>query len=68
MRKNSDEENTPHTDFQIKENKNLLLHSVIKWYFLKQKTFGAMVFDQKVIFQREKIGAASFNEKTFSQK
>jgi len=62
----SDEVKTSHIYFQIKE-ANLLLHSLIKWHFLNQKTFGAMIFDQKVISQQEKIGAASFDQKRFSQ-
>ncbi len=55
----SDEVKTSHIDFQIKENKNLLLHFLIKSHFLNQKTFGAMIFDQKIIFQVEKICAAN---------
>ncbi len=47
--------NTSHIYFQIEENRILLLHFLIKQHFLNKKTFGAMIFDQKILFQQDKL-------------
>ncbi len=52
----------------VPEQGNAHHYNLVKWDFLNQKTFGAMIFDQKIIFQQDKIGAASFDQKRFSQK